>query len=216
MKERLSTGESRVIDSYKKRGFKIIFKPAWTDFFAFNPDTKQILFVEVKQLGERLSTKQDLSFKALTRVGFEVEVAIPLGDEEVLTLPYEENRDRLRIPKRVFFNAPGQIGVTQKQATPTQILRTQIREADWRPSKKVKPFNPLTDMPTKEEIREIDEKVDKEYEEYLKMLPKQKEIKQEELIDKMEALPEEAISQERWVREEQPSQEEDEKVEERE
>ncbi len=191
--------KEKVVKEWFEEKGKEVFKPNWPTFLTKRGD--KVGFLTAKSIGMRLSNRETETLKRLKELGFEVEIAIVTEGEDVICFPFDEKDIRVRIPQRLSF------GRGRKRAT---------KEVPF------KPFNPLTDMPTKKEIREIDKEQEEVYEEYLKIFPKQKEVKQAELIEKMEAQPEESPQKEGWVRKEQPSQplqpsqEEDEKIEERE
>ena len=91
--------ERLIKEFYKKKGIQIV-KPSWPDFLGYNPQTKEILFIEAKGLGDRLSVRQYKSFQILTNIGCKVEVALIVKTGEIIQLSFKDEKEKLKIPRK--------------------------------------------------------------------------------------------------------------------
>jgi hypothetical protein len=103
---KLTKTEEMVRGFYEQKGIGL-FKPSWPDFAGFVKQTGEPLFVEVKGMGDRLSSNQYDSFRILASMGFKIEVAIMNIKGEVQIVSFDKDKERLRmIPTKIKPKLP--------------------------------------------------------------------------------------------------------------
>jgi len=120
----LTSGEQKIKEYYEKIGVSL-FKPSWPDFVAYDRGKKEMLFIEAKAIGDRLSKRQDESFQILTRMGCKIEVAIITVMGEIQRISFRNDRERLKIPGKKHQRRMSKVEKQEKKITQEEAQRRQ-------------------------------------------------------------------------------------------